>query len=213
MGPWSFKLIAVFTCFCCISNLAIAQVKVDPKSSLRKYVDKYMSDFGKKGAAVPKADRAKAQKLTDAGWLGYKKMEYPGAFDNFFQAIRADRQYAPGYFGVAFLCSVKGELTDAILFYREALKFEKKFAPIYCNLANALLLQDASNPEIPILYKKAIEVNPKYTDAYLTFAGYLADRGAWAQAGELANMAIKQGAKIKPEFKEEFKKHGITLSE
>lgn len=211
-----FKLSAVSLalCFAASGTLAIAQVKVDANSALKKYTDKYLSQVSKKGVPAPKPDRASAQKLIDKGWLEFKnKLDYEAAYNHFFQAIKADRSYAPGYFGVAYLSSCKNQLEDAIIFYREALRYEKKFGPIYCNLATALNLQNKDNMEIPILLQQSILNCPKFTDAYLIYADYLAGKEQWAKAGEIVNQGIKNGAKVKAEFREEFKKHGITISE
>lgn len=205
-------LIYVLISYAC--NSAIAQVKVDPKSPIKKYVDKYMATSVKKGMPEPKPNRAAAQKLIDQGWLTFKKkLDYEAAYNEFFQAIKADRTYAPGYFGVAFLSSNKNQLADAIIFYREALKYEKKFGPIYTNLATALNLQNSNNPEIVTLLEQSIKNCPKFVDAYLIYADFLAAKNDWAKAGEMVNLAVKQGAKIPPDFIAEFKQHGITISE
>lgn len=214
MSRYSLIFAFAWVLICIACNSAIAQVKVDPKSPIKKYVDKYLATPVKKGVPEPKANRAAAQKLIDQGWLIFKKkLDYDAAYNNFFQAIKADRKYAPGYFGVAFLSSNKNELNDAIIFYREALKYEKKFGPIYTNLATALNLQNSNNPEIANLLEQSINNCPKFTDAYLIYADFLAAKEQWVKAGEIANRAVKQGARIQPEFVKEFKQHGITISE
>ncbi|MDX2107721.1 MAG: hypothetical protein SFY67_15070 [Candidatus Melainabacteria bacterium] len=195
-------------------NSAIAQVKVDPKSPIKKYVDKYLATSVKKGVPEPKTNRVIAQKFIDHGWLIFKKkLDYDAAYTDFFQAINADRTYAPAYFGVAFLSSNKNQLADAVIFYREALKYEKKFGPIYTNLATALNLQNPNNPEIASLLEESIKNCPKFTDAYLIYADFLAAKNNWKKAAEIVNTAVKLGVKIPPDFVAEFKQHGITISE
>lgn len=206
-----FAVVCVVFLFAC--NSAIAQVKVDPKSPIKKYVDKYLATPVIKGVPEP-SDSAAAQKLVEHGWLIFKKkLDYDAAYNDFFQAIKVDRKHAPGYFGVAYLSSNKNELADAIIFYREALKYEKKFGPIYTNLATALNLQNPKNPEIGVLLEHSIKNCPKFTDAYLIYADFLCARGQWAKAGEMVNTAVKLGAKIPPDFVAEFKEHGVTISE
>jgi len=187
---------------------------VDPKSPLKKYVDKYLATPTGKVVLESKGDRAAAQKLVDHAWLVFKKkLDYEAAYNDFFQAIKADRKFAPGYFGVALLSSNKNQLVDAVIFYREALKYEKKFGPIYTNLATALNLQNPKNPEIEVLLQQSIKNCPKFTDAYLIYADFLAAKQDWSKAGEIVNLAVKQGAKIPPDFVTEFKQHGVTISE
>lgn len=208
----TFALVFLVLCFAC--NSAIAQVKVDPKSPIKKYIDKYMPAVAKKGAPAPKPNRAAAQKLIEHGWHIFKtKLDYDLAYTDFFQAIKADPTSAPAYFGVAYLSSNKNQLADAVIFYREALKYEKKFGPIYTNLATALNLQNSNNPEIGILMEQSIKNCPKFTDAYLIYGDFLAAKGDWAKAGQIVNQAVKLGVKIPPDFVTEFKAHGVKIDE
>lgn len=93
------------------------------------------------------------------------------ALDSFFQAINMNGKLAPAYFGVAFVSSVQENYTDAIIFYRAALHYEKKFAPIYHNLAKTLCMQNKSSPpsEVVELLNEAIKLSPDSCDSYQTF--------------------------------------------
>lgn len=207
-----FALLFYVLCFAC--NSAIAQVKVDPKSPIKKYVDKYMATAVKQGATEQKPNYAAAQKLVEHAWHIFKtKLDYDLAYTDFFQAIKADPKCAPAYFGVAYLSSNKNQLADAIIFYREALKYEKKFGPIYTNLATALNLQNSNNPEIGLLMEQSIKNCPKFTDAYLIYGDFLAAKGDWTKAGQIVNQAVKLGVKIPPDFVTEFKQHGVKIDE
>lgn len=78
---------------------------------------------------------------------------------------------ATAYFGVAFVSSVQENYTDAVLFYRAALHYEKKFAPIYHNLAKTLCMQNKTSPpsEVVELLNEAIKRSPDSLDNYQTF--------------------------------------------
>jgi tetratricopeptide (TPR) repeat protein len=54
-------------------------------------------------------------------------------------AIRHDKTFAPGYYGVAYVYSVQGKLDDAIKYYRETLKYDQTYPYTFANLGYALL--------------------------------------------------------------------------
>ena len=110
--------------------------------------------------------------------------------------IRMDESNATAYFGVAYVCSIQGDLADAITFYRTALKYEKKYPPIYANLAKALLVQSHNKSlEAPKLLDEAIRLDPKSADAYYTYACYYAGKADWEKARANINKAAAFGPK------------------
>jgi Tfp pilus assembly protein PilF len=147
------------------------------------------------------------------GWEHFNRGDYQTALKRFLMGIRHDSTNAKAYFGVAYVCSVQGNLTDAITFYREALKYEKHYAPIYANLAKALLIQNPYASEAPKLLDEALKVDPRDANALYTYAGYYATTGNWKAAGEMANKAVASGAKLDPAFLQQLKGHGVQVLE
>jgi cytochrome c-type biogenesis protein CcmH/NrfG len=118
------------------------------------------------------------------------------------------------YFGVAYVCSLQNNITDAITFYREALKYDKHYSPIYANLAKALLIQNHNHStEAPLLLDEALKVDPSNGEAYVTYAGYCAGKGDWKEAGLKASKAIEAGSTLDPRFASELQRHHVDLPE
>src|SRR4051794_8693411 len=63
-----------------------------------------------------------AKPAVELGWKYFKKGDYETALKRFHMAIRHDKDFAPGYYGVAYVYSVQGRLDEAIKYYRETIK-------------------------------------------------------------------------------------------
>jgi tetratricopeptide (TPR) repeat protein len=86
--------------------------------------------------------RRHAHYLIDAGWTHYNKKQYDKALEQFVGAIAMDDTDASAYYGVAYVCSVRNQLDDAIVFYRLSLKYDQGHTHTFANLAKALLLKN-----------------------------------------------------------------------
>src|SRR5437773_10514899 len=62
---------------------------------------------------------------TELGWKYFHEGDYDTALRRFQMAIRHDNDYAPAYYGIAYVYSNQGRLDDAIKYYRETLKRDK----------------------------------------------------------------------------------------
>ncbi len=188
---------------------------VPESSPLHELMDTYSPNDYKPGEdpLTTPAMKTHSKELVELGWKYFNAKDSETALKRFILAIRTDETNPSAYFGIAYVCSVQNNLDDAITFYREALKYEKKFAPIYANLARALLMKDANSKEAPELLDSAITVDPKFAESYITFARYYINKGDWKKAAEKANQAVAVGRKLEPEIVTDFKKHGIQLRE
>jgi Tfp pilus assembly protein PilF len=188
------------------------EIAVSKDSPLYKLVQEYLPTAAESYRETYR--RGHSSQVVKAGWNDLEHKNYEGALSSFFLAINMDFKNPSAYFGVAYVCSLQNNMTDAITFYREALKYEKNYSPIYANLAKALLIQSHNDSaEAPQLLDEAIKIDPKNGDAYVTCAGYCAGKGDWKAAGQNASKAIEVGAKLDPQFVSELQKHDIQLPE
>lgn len=215
------SLLAIFP-YASLAMLTISLLPVQAKwltvperSPLHELVEEYLPNDYKDGEdPLTSSDmKTHSTELVNLGWRYFNAKDLDTALKRFMLAIRTDRKNASAYFGVAYVCSIQNNIDDAITFYREALRFEKKFAPIYANLARALLMKDHHSAEAPKLLDEAIAVNPKFPESYITYARYYIDRDDWKMAAEKANQSVAIGRKLEPEIVLEFKQHGIKLRE
>jgi Tfp pilus assembly protein PilF len=146
------------------------------------------------------------------GWKYFQQGNYETALRRFKMAIRHDADFAPAYFGAAYVCSAEGQLDDAIEYYRETLKRDTLYVYTYANLGYALL-QKKQFPEALQMLDKALEIDPKCGEAHLSYANYYAYKQDWRNAERSVNKAIKYGQRIHPELREMLEKHGVKFAE
>lgn len=189
--------------------------KVPPSSPLHQLTEEYFSDDyqGDEDPLRTPDRKSRSVALVKLGWEFVKVHHATTGLRRFFLAIRMDETNASAYFGVAYVCSVQNDLDDAITFYREAMKYDPKFAPVYANLAKALLLKDKDSAEAPKLLDTAIQIDPNDPETYITYSRYYADRDDWNTAAEKMNQAIALGRQLDPGVIKDFKKHGIQLNQ
>lgn len=150
--------------------------------------------------------------LVKLGWEFINVGDMETALKRFLLAVKMNEENASAFFGAGYVCSVEDNLDEAITFYRLALKCDNRTAPMYANLAKALLLQDKYSLEAPHLLDSAIQADPTYPESYVTYARYYADRDDWTNAGTKMEQAIALGRQVEPSVRKDFKKHGIYLS-
>src|SRR6266571_7800714 len=98
------------------------------------------------------------------GWKHFQQGDYETALRRFQTAIRHDADFAPAYFGAAYVYSTEGKLDEAIKYYRETLKRDTLYVFTYANLGSALL-QKGQFPEALQMLDKALEIDPKCGEA------------------------------------------------
>lgn len=134
------------------------------------------------------------------GWKYFDKGDSETALKRFEMAIRHDKNFAPGYYGMAYVYSVQGKLDDAIKYYRETLKYDQTYPYTFANLGFALLQKEQFDEALKML-DKALKLDPKCSEAHFSYAQYYASKNDWKKAEESANKAIECGLKLPPDFR------------
>jgi Tfp pilus assembly protein PilF len=190
------------------------QPNVAVQAALRQIISQYANDANKddEDPAITPNPKERSVSLVKLGWEFVKVGDLPTALKRFLLAVKMDESNASSFFGAGYVCSVAGNLDEAITFYRLSLKCDDKSAPTFANLAKALLLQDKYSTEAPHLLDAAIQSDPNYVESYVTYSRYFADRDDWTSAGAKMEQAISLGHQVDPSVRKDFKKHGIYLS-
>jgi Tfp pilus assembly protein PilF len=152
-----------------------------------------------------------ASDAVDLGWKYFEQGDHATALRRFQMAIRHDPDFAPAYFGAAYVCTADGELDEAIKYYRETLKRDTLYVLTYANLGYALL-QQGKFPEAVAMLNRALDIDPKCSEAHLCFAKYYAYKQDWKDAEQSVNKAIKYGQRLDPELREILEKHGVKIA-
>ena len=101
----------------------------------------------------------------------------------------------------------KGNVDDAMDYYKQAIKFNPNYADSYNNMGN--LFADMGNLEAASdCYKQAIKINPNFAAAYNNLGLSLMEQGAT----ELAVNSYKQAIKIKPNHADAYNNMGNALN-
>lgn len=151
-----------------------------------------------------------ASTLVERGWEALEQGDVDKALKGFQEAVRQDETHAPGYYGIAYVHSVRHELDEAIEFYRRTLEYDQCHPYTFANLGNALL-QKGQHREALRMLDRALELMPACGEAHLSYANYHAYKGDWKAAGESANKAIACGQKLHPEFRSILVSHGVVI--
>src|ERR1700736_2501238 len=110
-----------------------------------------------------------APDAVDLGWKYFQKGDHQTALRRFQMAIRHDADFAPAYFGAAYVCTAEGKLDEAIKYYRETLKRDTLYVYSYANLGYALL-QQGKFPEAVAMLNRALDIDPKCSEGHLCYA-------------------------------------------
>ena len=153
-----------------------------------------------------------ASDAVDLGWKYFEQGDHETALRRFQMAIRHDPDFAPAYFGAAYVYTAEGKLDEAIKYYRETLKKDTIYVLTYANLGYALL-QQGKFPEAIQMLNKALDIDPKCSEAHLCFAKYYAYKQDWKDAEQSVNKAVKYGQKLDLELREMLEKHGVKIVE
>lgn len=153
-----------------------------------------------------------ASDAVDLGWKSFEEGDHAAALRRFQTAIRHDPDFAPAYFGVAYIYTAEGKLDEAIKYYRATLQKDTIYVLTYANLGYALL-QQGKFPEAIQMLNRALDIDPKCSEAHLCFAKYYAYKQDWKDAEQSVNQAIKDGQRLDPELREILEKHGVKIAE
>ena len=127
-------------------------------------------------------------------WLKRNKHDLQTAVEHFTKAINLDTTFAPPYSGLADACLMMAnygsmEPSEAYEKARKAavksLELDPDFAEAHASLGFLHLVADWRWGDAETRFKKAIELNPNYSNAYNWYAVFLAGVGRHAEALQL----------------------------
>ena len=154
---------------------------------------------GTSGLAMGQDVKVHAKDAVELGWRYFQKGDLDTALKRFNQSLILDPDFAPGYFGIAYVYSVRNNFTLAVENYKKSIEKDPTHSDSYSNLGLALLYSERSEEAFPML-KKAIELDRNNGDAQVNIALYYYWGGDYASAWDHIHVAQKNGAKVKSEF-------------
>ena len=140
-----------------------------------------------------------ARGAVELGWRYFNQGDMDTALKRFNQALILDPNFAPAYFGTAYVYSVQNKLDLAIQNYRKSIEKDPTFTHSYSNLGLALLYAGQRTEAFAML-KKALELDNKNGDAHVNIALYYFDAKDYATAWKHVHLAQDSKAQIKPAF-------------
>ncbi len=146
-----------------------------------------------------------AKDAVNKGWAYFNKGDLDTAFKRFHQATIIDPNFAPGYFGKAYVYSLQDKLDLAIENYRKTIALaDPPFTHAYGNLGLALLMK-GEQVEGHQMLLKALEIDPNNGDALLNIAQSYCERGESKKAWEHLKKVKNQNIEIPPEMLNEMR--------
>lgn len=145
-----------------------------------------------------------AKEAVELGWSYFQKGDLETALKRFNQALILDPDFAPGYFGIAYVYSVQNKLDLAIQNYKKSIDKDPTHSDSYSNLGLALLYSNKPIEALPML-KRAIEINPKNGDAQVNIALYYFGVSDYTNAWKHIHLAQDNHSEVKPEFLRDLK--------
>jgi Tfp pilus assembly protein PilF len=148
-------------------------------------------------AAQDVKDHAKG--AVELGWSYFNKGDADTALKRFNQALILDPDFAPAYFGIAYVYSTQNKLDLAIQNYRKSIEKDPTFSHSYNNLGLALLYSGKPKDALPML-KKAIDIDPHNGDAHVNMALYYFSDGDYSMSWKHIHLAQDNNAAVNPSF-------------
>lgn len=140
-----------------------------------------------------------AKDAVTKGWDYFHKGDLDTALKRFNQATIIDPNFAPGYFGMAYVYSVQNKLDLAIENYQKSIALDSTYPPAYSNLGLALLYSGKPKEALPML-EKAVKMDPKDGDAQVNLALYYFGQKDYSASWTHIHKAQDLKAKIQKEF-------------
>ena len=140
-----------------------------------------------------------AKSAVELGWNYFNKGDSETALKRFNQALILDPNFAPAYFGMAYVYSAQNKLDLAIENYRKSIEKDPTFSHSYSNLGLALLYSDKPKEALPNL-KKALEIDSANGDAHMNIALYYFAAGDYSSSWKHVHLAQNYKANVNPNF-------------
>lgn len=145
-----------------------------------------------------------AKGAVELGWSYFNKGDADTALKRFNQALILDPNFAPAYFGIAYVYSVQNKLDLAIQTYRKSIEKDPTFSHSYSNLGLALLYSGNAKDALPML-KKALDIAPQNGDAHVNIALYYFSIGDYPSSWKHVHFAQDNKAAVNPNFLRDLK--------
>lgn len=150
------------------------------------------------GSAEEKNIKPFAKDAVEKGWAYFNNGDLETAFKRFHQATIIDPEFAPGYFGKAYVYSVQNKLDLAIENYKKTIELAAPpFSPAYSNLGLAFLMKGQKEEGHKMLLK-ALEIDPDNGDAHVNIAQSFCEQKQNKKAWEHLRKAQDLKARIDP---------------
>jgi Tfp pilus assembly protein PilF len=140
-----------------------------------------------------------AKGAVELGWSYFNKGDAETALKRFHQALILDPNFAPAYFGIAYVYSVQNKLDLAIQNYRQSIEKDPTFSHAYSNLGLALLYSGNPKDALPIL-QKALDIAPQNGDAHVNMALFYFSVGDYPSSWKHVHFAQDYKAAVNPTF-------------
>lgn len=137
---------------------------------------------------------------TKKGWQSFNEGDLDTALKRFHQATVLDPNFAPGYYGKAYVYSLQNHLALAIENYRKTIELaDPPYTHAYGNLGLALLMTGEVEDGLRMV-EKALEIDPGNGDAQMTLVNYYCLEKEGQLAREHLDKAIRLGVEVDPKF-------------
>lgn len=145
-----------------------------------------------------------AKGAVELGWSYFNKGDADTALKRFNQALILNPDFAPAYFGIAYVYSVQNKLDLAIQNYRKSIEKDPTFSHAYSNLGLALLYSGKPKEAFPSL-KTALDIDPKNGDAQVNMAMYYFGAGDYSSSWKHIHLAQDCKVNVNPNFLRDLK--------
>ena len=143
---------------------------------------------------------------TEKGWRYFNHGDLETALKRFHQAAILDPNFAPAYYGKAYVYSFQNRLKLAIDNYRKAIDLaEQPYTSAYGNLGLALLISGEEQEGFQLV-QKALEIDPNNGEAHNTLANYYCSKKNSTLAWKHLEQAKENGVQPDPQLIVEMKK-------
>ena len=138
-----------------------------------------------------------AKHAVELGWSYFEDGDLETALKRFNQALLLDPNFAPAYFGIAYVYSVQNKLELAIKNYRTSIEKDPTFSHSYSNLGLALFYSGNLKEALPNL-EKALDLDPRNGDAHVNIALYYLGVGDYLKSWKHIHLAQRYNANVSP---------------
>ena len=140
-----------------------------------------------------------AKHAVELGWNYFNRGDMDTALRRFNQALILDPDFAPAYFGIAYVYSIQSKFDLAIENYRKSIEKDPTFSHSYSNMGLAFLASGRPKEALPML-ETALRLDPLNGDAQVNIAVYYFEQGEYLAAWKHVHLAQDNKTAIRGEF-------------